>query len=160
VDAGHVELRRLMTPRPAWRDPAAEAGMRVSKIETRVDLLQAYTGMTDRVVRMLTAGDERGLAVIGFGRGNVPPSIVPALADAVRSGLLVTISSRSIAGRVSPRYGYDGGGRTLVDLGAVLAGHLSGAKARLLQMVLLGRTADLHEAKQLLVATVPDATVN
>jgi L-asparaginase len=160
VDAGHVVVRRLMTPRPAWRDANAEAGIRVARLETKVDMLQAYTGMTDRVVRLLTSEDERGLAVIGFGRGNVPPSIVPAIADAVRAGLLVTISSRSVAGRVAARYGYEGGGRTLVDCGAVLAGHLSGAKARLLQMVLLGHTRDLLDVKQLLLETVPDATVS
>ncbi len=160
VDAGHVVVRRLMTPRPAWRDANAEAGIRVARLETKVDMLQAYTGMTDRVVRLLTSEDERGLAVIGFGRGNVPPSIVPAIADAVRAGLLVTISSRSVAGRVAARYGYEGGGRTLVDCGAVLAGHLSGAKARLLQMVLLGHTRDLLDVKRLLLETVPDATVS
>jgi L-asparaginase len=159
VDAGHVVVRRLMTPRPAWRDDAAEPGLRVARLETRVDLLQAYTGMTDRVVRLLTSEGERGLAVIGFGRGNVPPSIVPALAEAATAGMLVTISSRSVAGRVSARYGYEGGGRNLLDRGAVLAGHLSGAKARLLQMVLLGFTSDLGTAKRLLIETVPDATL-
>lgn len=160
VDAGHVVVRRTMTPRPAWRHGSAEAGMRVPGLEMRVELLQAYTGMTDRVVRILSEEGARGLAIIGFGRGNVPPSIVPAIADAVRAGLLVTISSRSIAGRVSARYGYEGGGRTLVDLGAVLAGHLSGAKARLLQMVVLGGAGDLADAKRLLIETVPDATVS
>jgi L-asparaginase len=159
VDAGHVVLRRSMTPRPTWRHASAEAGMRVPGLETRVELLQAYTGMTDRVVRILSGDGTRGLAVIGFGRGNVPPSIVSAIADAVHAGLLVTISSRSIAGRVSARYGYEGGGRTLVDRGAVLAGHLSGAKARLLQMVLLGHTTDMVEIKRLLLETVPDAIV-
>jgi len=159
VDAGHVVMRRSMTPRSFWRDPAAETGLRVSRLEPRVELLQAFTGMTDRVVRVLTSEGQRGLAVIGFGRGNVPPSIVGALADAVRAGLLVTVSSRSIAGRVSPRYGYEGGGRHLLDHGVVLAGPLSGAKARLLLMVLLGYTADLDEARRLLVDTVPDATL-
>jgi L-asparaginase len=115
--------------------------------------------MTDRVVRALTSEGQRGLAVIGFGRGNVPPSIVPALAEAATAGMLVTISSRSVAGRVSARYGYEGGGRNLLDRGAVLAGHLSGAKARLLQMVLLGFTSDLGTAKRLLIETVPDATL-
>ena len=158
VDAGRVVMRRSMMPRPTWRDPRADTGMRVSRIDTRVELVQAYTGMSDAVVRLLTNGNQRGLAVIGFGRGNVPPSIVPAIADAVRGGLLVTISSRSVAGRVSPRYGYEGGGRNLLDHGAVLAGHLSGAKARLLQMVLFGYASDAASATRLLLETVPDAT--
>ena len=34
--------------------------------------------------------------------------------------------------RVAPRYGYEGGGLHLKQIGAILAGDLSGAKARLL----------------------------
>jgi L-asparaginase len=159
VDAGRVLLRRSLPRHPQWRDAGADAGLRVARIDTRVELVQAYTGMSDRVVRLLTSEGQRGLAVIGFGRGNVPPAIVPAIADAVRAGVLVTISSRSAAGRVSPRYGYEGGGRHLLDQGAVLAGHLPGAKARLLLMVILGFTNDTTIARALLAQTVTDASL-
>jgi L-asparaginase len=117
-----------------------------------VQLLQAFTGMSDELVRAATANGARGLAVVAFGRGNVPPAIVPALADATAAGQLVTISSRCVAGRVSPRYGYEGGGLQLTEIGAVLAGDLSGAKARLLQMVALGLSPDVARAK----ATIRD----
>ncbi len=126
--------------------------MRVSRIETRVELVQAYTGMSDHLVRAVTANGARGLAVIGFGRGNVPPAIVPALADAIAAGVIVTISSRSLAGRVAPRYGYDGGGLQLSKIGAILAGDLSGAKARLLQMVALGHERDVERARALVAS--------
>lgn len=158
VDAGRVVMRRTMPARPGWRDASAETLLRVARLETRVELIQAYTGMRDDVVRLVTSSGQRGLAVIGFGRGNVPPTIVAALGEACGAGVLVTISSRSVAGRVSPRYGYEGGGRDLVDRGAILAGHLSGAKARLLQMVVLGSAADAAAAKRLFLETEPDAT--
>ncbi len=52
VDDGVVVFRRGALGRPAWRDRDAETGLRVKRIETRVDLLQtAYTGMTDRLIR-------------------------------------------------------------------------------------------------------------
>jgi L-asparaginase len=105
-----------------------------------VDLVTAYTGMTDKPVRHAIEDGAKGLAVVAFGRGNVPPTIVPAMRDAVAAGMLVTVSSRSLAGRVSARYGYDGGGLQLRDAGAILSGDLSGAQARLLQMVTLGYT--------------------
>jgi len=44
------------------------------------------------------------------------------------------------------RYGYDGGGLQLANAGALLVGELSGAKARLLQMVALGGTRNRPEA--------------
>jgi hypothetical protein len=55
----------------------------------------------------------------------VPPSIVSGIADAVSSGY-VTVSSRSMAGRVEARYGYDGGG--YLKNSAMLAGDLSASR--------------------------------
>jgi L-asparaginase len=154
VDAGQVIFRRTPGPRPAWRDNGAEPGMRIRQLETRVELAQAYTGMSDRVVRLLAGDGARGLAVVAYGRGNVPPAIVPALSDAIKAGVVVTISSRCVAGRVKPRYGYEGGGLQLVQIGAILAGDLSGAKARLLQMAALGLTGNAEAAKEIIRKSV------
>jgi L-asparaginase len=152
VDGGQVLFRRQPQPRPSWQDPAAEPGLRIGRLETRVTLVQAFTGMEPDIINDACARGPKGLAIVGFGRGNVPPAIVPALRAGIEAGILVTISSRSIAGRVSPRYGYDGGGLQLRTMGAILAGDLSGAKARLLQMVVLGMVSDVSEAKTMLVA--------
>ena len=154
VDAGAVIFRRAPLVRPSWQDPNAEPGLRVSRLENRVELIQTYTGMSDGLIRTVAASGARGLAVVGFGRGNVPPQVVPALADFVRSGALVTVSSRCVAGRVRPRYGYEGGGLHLTQIGAVLAGDLSGAKARLLQMAALGMTNDVPAAADLIRSSV------
>jgi L-asparaginase len=40
-------------------------------------------------------------------------------------------------GRVLPNYGFEGGGKTLVDAGAIMGGDLSPQKARILVMLLL-----------------------
>lgn len=154
VDAGRVIFRRHVLGRPDWRDPGAEPGLRVSRLETRVELLQTFTGMDDSLIDLMREKGARGLALVAFGRGNVPPSIMVALQRAVQAGMLVTVSSRCVAGRVSPRYGYDGGGLQLTKLGALLAGDLSGAKARLLQMVALGFAGDPAVAKALILAAV------
>lgn len=148
VDAGVVRFRRRALAKTEWRAADAETGLRVGRLETRVGMVQAYTGMDDGPIRCFMDGRSVGLAVIAFGRGNVPPAIMPALVQAVREGLLVTVSSRCIAGRVSPRYGYDGGGLQLQRIGALLAGDLSGAKARLLQMVALGGTTGPEDARR------------
>ena len=154
VDAGTVRFRRALGARPTWRDEGAEPGLRVRRIDPAVELVQVYTGMTDRLVRAAVASDTRGLALVAFGRGNVPPAVVPAIADLTRAGLIVTVSSRCAAGRVAPRYGYDGGGFDLVRAGAVLAGDLSGAKARLAQMVALGFASDRATAIEILTRIV------
>jgi len=152
IDAGAVIFRRLTLTRAAWHDAAAPAGLRVQRLDTRVELVQAYTGMTDRFIRAAVKDGAHGLAIVGFGRGNVPPAIVPAISDAVTAGVIVTISSRSLSGRVSPRYGYDGGGAQLAKLGSILAGDLSGAKARLLQMVALGFESNVDRARAIVTS--------
>lgn len=146
VDAGAVIFRRRAPARMAWRDPRADTGLRVGHLETRVSLLQAYTGITRAVADAHLAGDIQGMAVVAFGRGNVPPAMVPVVRDAVARGILVTVSSRCLSGRVSPRYGYEGGGLELAQAGARLVGDLPGAKARLLQMVARGGTDTLADA--------------
>jgi L-asparaginase len=149
VDGGLVLFKRDAPPRPAWRAGGAPAGLRVARLETHVELIQAYTGMDDGLIRYAVTHGARGLSIVAYGRGNVPPSIVPALREAASSGVLITVSSRCVAGRVSARYGYDGGGLQLKNLGAVLAGDLSAAKARLLQMVALGANTDAARARAL-----------
>lgn len=146
VDAGRVIFRRSAPKRLAWRDPRADTGLRVGRLETRVSLLQAYTGITRAIADAHLASDAQGMAVVAFGRGNVPPAMVPVVRDAVARGILVTVSSRCLSGRVSPRYGYEGGGLELAQAGARLVGDLPGAKARLLQMVARGGTDTLADA--------------
>jgi L-asparaginase len=52
-------------------------------------------------------------------------------------GVPVVIASRVPNGRVLPNYGWEGGGKTLVDAGAVMGNDLSPQKARILLMLLL-----------------------
>jgi L-asparaginase len=153
VDGSTVIFRRAPLPRPAWLDPAAEPGLRVRRLETRVDLIQAYTGMDDRLIRAVHADGAKGLALVAFGRGNAPPTIVRAIADATAAGSIVTVSSRAPSGRVAPRYGYDGGGLDLARAGGIQAGDLSGAKARLLIMVALGLDPDPAAARRVVAET-------
>jgi L-asparaginase len=154
VDAGTVLFRRGRLSRPSWCAAEAPTGLRVPRLDTRVELVQAYTGMSDRLVRSALDGGTCGLSVVALGRGNVPPSIVPAIRAAIVSGVIVTVSSRCVAGRVRPRYGYEGGGLQLHEMGAILAGDLSGAKARILQMVALGGSATQEEATGLVRSLV------
>ena len=85
IDGGAVMFRRADTAPPGVaRCGRAEPGCACSGIDTRVELVQAYTGMSDRFIRTALADEARGLAIVGFGRGNVPPAIMPAIGDAVQ----------------------------------------------------------------------------
>jgi L-asparaginase len=138
VEKDHVRFLRTGTTRPSWDCPGTEAGLRVRRVEPRVDLVSAAAGADDRFVRCALASGARGLAVEAFGNGNVPPGLREGIRAALDAGIPVLVATRAVAGGVSPRYGYEGGGRDLQALGAMMAGTLSGLKARILLMVALG----------------------
>lgn len=83
------------------------------------------------------------------GCGNVPPAALPALRQALAARRPVVMVSRCAEGRVSPLYGYAGGGRQLQEMGVILGGELNGPKARIKLMVALGLTSDVTKIRRL-----------
>jgi L-asparaginase len=123
--------------------------IRPKDIEQNVVLLTAYTGMDRSLIDHAIATGAKGIVIEGFGAGNVPPKLVPALVDCMNNSLPVVIATRCIEGGVWPIYGYEGGGADLQDRGAILCGRLGGPKARIRLMCALGLTSDLDEIKDM-----------
>jgi L-asparaginase len=73
----------------------------------------------------------------GSGVGRCQQANVRAIKDAIVRDVPVVITSRVPNGRVLPNYGWEGGGKSLVDAGAVISDDLSARKARILLMLLL-----------------------
>ncbi len=138
VESGQVRFLRSGTARPSWQAAGTEPGLRVPRIDARVDLVSAAAGADDRFVRCALTSGARGLTIEAFGNGNVPPGLRAGIRAALEAGVPVLVATRAVAGGVSPRYGYEGGGRDLISLGAMMAGQLSALKARVLLMVALG----------------------
>ncbi len=140
VDGARVVLHR----RPARRRTFGLDQMP----DLQVPLFRLSLGFDIRLVDMALDLGLDGLVIEAFGRGNGPAALVPVVERAVGAGLPVVITSRCPTGRVEPIYG-KGGGKDLLDAGAIFAGDLKGPKARLLLMVLLaasdtsGRIAEL-----------------
>jgi L-asparaginase len=121
-----------------------------SRLETRVDLIQMYTGADGRFVDASRELGARGIVIEGTGRGNVPPAALPAIQRSIDAGLPVVIASRCAQGRVLDAYAYEGSGRDLRQRGVIFAGHLPGPKARLYLMLALGATSDVNELRRLM----------
>lgn len=116
-------------------------------IEPGVDLIRAVTGADGRHVEASLQAGARGLVVEGMGRGNLPPAMAAAVVEAARD-IPVVMATRCTLGRALPLYGYEGGAAGLREAGVVFAGHLSGVKARLLLMMLLGAGDGIDEIRQ------------
>lgn len=86
-----------------------------------------------------------GIVLQATGLGNAPEPVAEAVADAVEAGVPVVVASRCHAGGVAAVYG-GGGGYTLEQHGALLAGDLSAPKARIKLLLALESEAPVAEA--------------
>ena len=75
----------------------------------------------------------------------------------IAAGVPVILASRCLDGRVTPTYGGPGGALTLLDLGVIPAGDLSGPKARLALMFALGAGLD-RDSLRAFFATIGNGT--
>ncbi len=111
-------------------------------VELNVELLKAYSGMSDALLRWVIDGGARGVVVEGTGAGNVPGTLVPGIEYALEHDVSVVIASRCWTGKAQPIYGGPGGGVTLERLGVIRSNGLNGPKARVALMVALGLSCD------------------
>lgn len=150
---GIVDRGQILFHRPPFRRPSIGAARLVSE----VDLHTMATGMDDSLIRASMARGVRGLVLEATGCGNVPPTVLPGLRAALAGRIPVVLVSRCAEGRVSPAYGYEGGGRMLEEMGVVFGQDLPGPKARIKLMVALGLTSDPAEIRRIFSDGLPAA---
>jgi len=129
IDDGRVIFRRALPPAPPPLDPPA--------LGAPVDIVYAWAGADARLLDASRA-TARGVVVAAMGRGNVPPAMVPGIQRFLDEGKPVVIASRAQRGCVGQTYAYEGGGRRLHALGAILGGGRRPQQARLELLLALG----------------------
>ncbi len=102
-----------------------------------VVLVTTYAGDTGALIRHVADAGADGMVIEALGAGNVNEPTFTAIKYALAKGIPVVISTRVHNGAVYPMYGDQGGGKTLEEAGAILAGDLKGPKARILLMLAL-----------------------
>lgn len=108
-----------------------------------VALVEAPFADDGRMVRALLDAGYEALVVAGSGLGHVSAATYAELAAAVARGVVVVVASRTARGGTGrSTYGYVGSETRLIEAGVLMAGELSGPKARLLLHVL--RAAGYH----------------
>jgi L-asparaginase len=133
IDDGRVIFRRALPPPAPALDPSAPA--------LPIDIVPAFAGADARLVDACRVG-ALGLVVAAMGRGNVPPPMAEGIGRWLDEGKPVVIASRALRGRVGPTYGYAGGGRRLVERGAIFAGSRRPQQARIELALGLGAGLD------------------
>ena len=142
---GAVDKDRVIV----MRKPAQREHIVTNGIEERVDILKMYSGADGRFINFALETGARGIVIEGLGRGNVTVAALAAIERAIQQGVPVVITSRCPRGRVLDTYAYEGGGRQLTRLGALLGGWLPSHKARIKLMLALGAGYDLARIRAL-----------
>jgi len=137
----------IITRRPGEQTTYKQSCISANSVDPYVPLISCYTGMTADLMEYLRQKKISGLVLEGFGAGNVPPDIVPGIEAIIGDDIPVVLSSRCLEGGVYPVYAYHGGGADLKQKGIIMAGRLSGIKARILLMVALGEGLKLEEIR-------------
>ncbi len=146
VDGGLVIYRRglLEFPEPLVPETPAEP----------VDIVYAWAGADARLLDASRESGARAVVIAAMGRGNVPPPMFEGILRWVESGRPVLITSRALRGRVGPTYGYPGGGRRVLEAGAIFAYGKRPGQARIDTMLALGAGRDLRELRALFADSV------
>lgn len=107
-----------------------------------VALLTAVVSTDGDLLRAAVAAGVVGVVIEATGSGNTDPDLLAAAVEAMERGLPIVLATRCMSGPVGPLYGFPGGGRSWQEAGAIMAGTLSGPKARIALALGLGAGLD------------------
>jgi L-asparaginase len=141
---GFVDKDRVIV----MRRPVQREHIATGRIEERVDVIKMFAGADGRFIDFAVGDGARGLVIEALGRGNVTVASLPAIERAIGEGLPVVITSRCPSGRVLDTYAYEGAGRQLKKMGAILGGMLSAHKARIKLMLMLGADWGIEQIRE------------
>lgn len=131
-------------------EPGSRTGsLPPTPVSTAVEVVDAGLGADGSSVRRAVDAGIDGLVLEATGLGNAPKALGDALGEAIEGGTVVAVASRCPAGEVEPVYGAGGGGRRLVEDGALFAGSLSAHKARIALLLATSAGADPEERSAL-----------
>jgi L-asparaginase len=119
----------------------------VTSLSKRVAVLKVYAGMEPDLLLAVKQLGYDGLVLEVLGQGNVPPSIVDAIAELI-AVMPIVIFSRCFNGIVQDVYGYTGGGQQLKEIGVIFSNGLNSQKARLKLMIELEINATQSELEE------------
>jgi L-asparaginase len=145
---GYVDEDRVTFYRASSRRHTVTSEFDVSAIKAlpKVDIVYSYLDSSTAVVPALVASGVRGLVFAGTGPGSlatVQQGVVKTLLSIPAASRPILVrSSRVSSGRVMARDEYD-------RMGMIPGDNLNPQKARILLMIALTRTTDLHEIQQM-----------
>lgn len=123
-----------------------------SKFDPRVTLIKYYPGLDPNLFGYATMTGCRAIIIEGTGLGHIGRKFFPEIAKAIKSGLLVFMTSQCIWGRTNMRV-YDTG-RDLIELGVLPLEDMTSETALVKAMWVLANSWDNTEAARLMKSNI------
>ena len=118
-----------------YNDTLYHTKIPLPKKMAKVNIIVDYAGSSGDLLKYAVDSGADGIVVQSVGAGNVNQNVFEAIKYALSKGVVVAITTQVSHGCVVPAYGDLGGGKTLVEAGAMLAGGLHTAKVQLMLML-------------------------
>lgn len=141
---GHVYQDRVVFK----RNTEHRQKIQPTRIASDVYLIKCVAGLDDYLFKVLSAKPAQGIVVEALGCGNVPPAVKEGIEFVRKQGIPVVLATRVHTGRVVPAYSYLGSARSMKDSDIILAGEVTGQKARIKLLLALGLTADIEKIRK------------
>ena len=127
-----------------YRDSHQGDVFEADRVDVDVPIFPCYTGVDLELLELLLHRNLQALVLEGYGTGNFPRYLSPALEQAMADGLPVILCTRCIDGESFACYDHPGGGADLERKGAILSGNLTAYKSRIkaIAMLACGKTTD------------------
>lgn len=114
-----------------------------------VALIKCVAGMDSSYINFVIDNGYKGIVLEAMGRGNIPPTMVEGVKRAIKNNIPVVVVSRCFEGRVYESYGYEGGGKHLMDLGVIFGDTMPGQKARIQLLVAVNAGKNTYEIREM-----------
>lgn len=128
--------------------PVHRRYVEVNRIQKRVALLKVYAGMERDLIEAMLDLHYDGVVLEGLGQGNVPPDVAIGIAKLIKANIPVILVSRCFNGIAEGIYGYEGGGKSLEEMGVIFANGINGQKARLKLLIGLNQENNPVDLKE------------
>ena len=119
-----------------------------SKFDPRVTLIKYYPGLDPNLIAYAVKTGSRAIVLEGTGLGHVGRKFFPEIAKAIKSGVLIFMTSQCIWGRTNMKV-YDTG-RDLIELGVVPLEDMTPETAVVKAMWVMANSHDNAEAVRMM----------
>ena len=113
-----------------FQKPANREYYQVNSTLPRVDIVKCHIDSDGVMLDALANAGSEGIIIEGVGRGQVAPSMMPAIKRCIEKGIYVVITTSSEEGSVYPTYDYPGSAHNLHNEQVVLGRDFDSKKAR------------------------------